>query len=55
MRSAIKILVFVAMVPLLFGGCHYFYKHKDKPPGWEQGEKKGWDGNKPPGQQKKGY
>jgi hypothetical protein len=60
MRRIMRYFVVAAMVTLLCGGSTALAKDKDKtrgprdrPSGWEQGEKTGWEGQLPPGLEKK--
>ncbi|MBW2169437.1 MAG: hypothetical protein JRG69_09310 [Deltaproteobacteria bacterium] len=42
--------LFLTTSPVLAKG-----KGKERPPGWDKGEKKGWQSDVPPGQEKKQY
>ena len=50
-----NILVCLLMILLLFLSSPAVFakgKEKDRPPGWDKGEKKGWTSDVPPGQEK---
>ncbi len=58
MYKAMRCWVFVAIASLLLAGSLALAQGKGKgrggkPPGWEKGEKKGWQGDLPPGIEKK--
>ena len=54
----IKVL-FIACLSLIFAVSSTFAQgkgrghNKKRPPGWDEGEKKGWQSDVPPGQEKK--
>ena len=58
MHTAIARVLFIIFLSLIFVIPSSFAKGKghkkhDGPKGWEQGEKKGWESNVPPRQEKK--
>ncbi len=59
MYKAMRCWVFVAIASLFLAGSLALAQGKGKgrggnPPGWEKGEKKGWQSDVPPGIEKKG-
>lgn len=57
MLTVLRYLVVLATASAFLGGSLVWAQGKgpgQKPPGWEKGEKKGWEGDAPPGLEKKG-
>ena len=59
MRKLMRNCVFVTIASILLAGSMVFAQGKskgrgNKPPGWQKGEKKGWNSDVPPGIEKKG-
>jgi hypothetical protein len=59
MNKKVINVVFIACLSFVFAFSLSYAKdkgkgkNKNKPPGWDQGEKKGWQSDIPPGQDKK--
>ncbi len=59
MCSKLIKVIFIACLSLIFAVSSTFAQgkgknqNKNRPPGWEEGEKKGWQSDVPPGLEKK--